>query len=81
MTTDTQEMLHAIAQHGSEPAKAKATAILKELTTIEEEIKYTGSFMTAVLKGDFLSALRCADRENKQALLNLIKKRYELFKD
>lgn len=45
--------------------------VLKGQTTIEHELKYSGSFMTEILKGDPRKAFLHADYENKLILQSL----------
>ena len=64
----THQMLLAISHSDNEICADKAKAILNGETTIEHELKYSGSFMTAVMKGDFKRAMECADMSNRIAL-------------
>ncbi len=70
---DTQEMLKKISTSSNETCARTARKILNGETTIEEELKYEGSFMTAVLKGDYEEALNRADSENYYALTGKFK--------
>lgn len=73
MTHNTKIMLEAIAQSGSDACRATAKDILVGNRTVENELKYCGSFMRCVYNGDFLAALDVADLENKNALKSIIK--------
>ena len=69
-TMSTTQMLFAIAAKGSSASKLKAQKILEGKTTVEKEVLFCGSFMKAVLKGEYENAMQCADVENRLALLN-----------
>lgn len=64
----TQEMLSKLVHSNNELVATKAARILAGITTIEEELKYCGSFLRAVLTGDYDEALRRADSCNYEAL-------------
>lgn len=63
-------MLEKLQFSKNEQIAKKCKLILDEKTTIEEELKYSGGFLTAVLKGNFEEALQRADSENKKCLLS-----------
>lgn len=64
-----EKMLKAIAKYSKNTKCVNiAKRILDGTSTIEEEIKYTGGFMTAVLNGDFEEAWYRADSLNRDAL-------------
>lgn len=64
----TQEMLLKLTRSNNELIADKARRIIEGVTTSEEELKYCGSFLRAVLNGDYEEALRRADSCNYQAL-------------
>lgn len=68
----TIQMLASLIESNNEVCSKKAIDILSGKITIEDELKYSGSFMKSVLKGDFQTALLCADQENIIALKNAI---------
>lgn len=61
-------MLAAISESTNKNSSNLALKILTGRTTIQEELKYTGGFMTAVLKGEYETALGRADSENLASL-------------
>jgi hypothetical protein len=65
------EMIKKLQFSKSEVTAFKCKQILNGQSTIENELKYSGGFLTAVLKGDFEEALARADFENKKILLEL----------
>ena len=67
----TEQMLKVIANSKSENSAYLAKQILNGESTIEETIKYCGSFMKEVLKGNYYDALDRADSYNLQALKSL----------
>ena len=73
MNLNTRIMLEAIALYGSENSQFTAQKILTGSTTVAEESKYSGSFMQAVYRGDFLDAYGLADSQNKNALKSILK--------
>lgn len=62
------EMIQRLTRSGNDHVRALCNKILAKQTTIEEELRYTGSFMTAVLTGDYESAMQRADLDNRTAL-------------
>lgn len=64
----TQQMIEALSKSKNELVARKCQRILNEETTIEEELEYSGSFLTYVLTGDFKNAMRSADYQNHEAL-------------
>lgn len=67
MTTD--EMLRALTNSDNRLCALRAKAVVDGQMTIQEALDQSpGSFMTAVLKGDYQSALRNADGNNLKAL-------------
>lgn len=66
LTTD--EMLHALTESNNDLVSSKARDILQGKKTKQEVMKYCGSFLLAVLKGDFEEALSRADRQNELCL-------------
>lgn len=64
----TLQMLEKLQHSKNEATAFKCKSILSGDTTVKEQLKYSGGFLTAVLKGDFDEALARADFENKQAL-------------
>lgn len=64
----TQEMLFLLTSSKNELIAQKAQKIIFGVTTIEEELKYCGSFLRCVLTGDYETALRRADSDNYFAL-------------
>lgn len=68
----TQQMIEALSKSRNEIVARKCQRILNGDTTIEAELKWSGSFMTYVLMGDFKNAMRSADYQNRQALENAI---------
>ena len=69
---DTNEMLKALLSSGNEPCRNIANRVLNNETTIAEERKYTGHFMSAVLDGSFEEAVRNADAINLSAFYKYI---------
>lgn len=66
---NTNEMLAALTQSENHNCRDLARKILSGEKTIENELKYTGSFMTAVLKGDYAEAIALSDSLNRAALV------------
>ncbi len=64
-------MLRKLTRSENENVRILAEEILSGLKDWRIELRYTGSFMTAVLKGDFKSALYCADSSNRIALTRM----------
>lgn len=64
---NTYEMLKALTSSGNEPCQNIANRVLNNESTIAEERKYTGHFMSAVLDGNFEEAVRHADHINLTA--------------
>lgn len=67
---NTQEMILALSKSKNELVARKCQRILNNDTTIEAELKWSGSFMSYVLTGDFKNAMRSADYQNREVLLN-----------
>ena len=66
------KMLKALSTSGNLCTAGIATRILDGRETIESELeKNHGSFVTSVLKGDYIYALSVADSENSAALLTV----------
>lgn len=65
---NTDQMLLKLTRSENENVRILANRILSGETTKEQELRYTGSFMTFVLKGDYDNALRTADHLNYFAL-------------
>ena len=63
----TYEMLVKLTKSKNELIAKKSEDILLGVKTIEEEMKYCGSFFRAVLEGNYEDALRKADSFNRQA--------------
>jgi hypothetical protein len=70
---NTQEMIQALSMSGSEIVARKCQRILNQETTIEAELKWSGSFMTYVLTDNYEMALKSADYENYRTLLTASK--------
>lgn len=70
----TQEMIQALSESKNEIVARKCQRILNEETTIKAELKWSGSFLTYVLTGDFKNAMRSADHHNQEALFCYYKK-------
>jgi hypothetical protein len=68
----TQEMIQALSKSKNEIIARKCQRILNKETTIEAELKWSGSFLTYVLTGDFKNAMRSADPSNRKALENAL---------
>ena len=66
----TEEMIQALSNSKNELVARKCQRILNEETTIKAELKWSGSFLTYVLMGDFKNAMRSADYQNREALEN-----------
>jgi hypothetical protein len=66
----TQQMIEALALSKNEVVASKCRKILDNETTIEQELKYCGSFMQEVLNGNYNEAIKRADMPNLQALNN-----------
>jgi hypothetical protein len=60
-------MLVKLTKSKNELIAKKSEDILLGVKTIEEEMKYCGSFFRAVLEGNYEDALRKADSFNRQA--------------
>lgn len=70
--TETRVLLQTLQRQSTNKSIVQiCTRVLNKKTTIEEELKLTGSFMTAILKGDARAAYLHADYENKQILQRL----------
>ena len=67
---NTQEMILALSKSKNELVARKCQRILNNETTIEAELKWSGSFMSYVLQGDYKGAMLHADYQNHQVLLN-----------
>lgn len=64
-------MIKAIAHSENKCAASIAERLLNGTSTLEQEqCRNHGGFITAVLNGDYNTALKLADSENKTALLN-----------
>lgn len=70
----TQQMIEALSKSKNELVARKCQRILNQDTTIEAELKWSGSFMTYVMQGDFKMALQTADLYNRNALLDACNK-------
>ena len=68
LNPDAEEMLKALLKSSNKNCAELAKRILSEENTVEDELKYAGSFMTAVLKGNKEKALSLADGSNLRAL-------------
>lgn len=69
MKITAQQMIEAVAKHsGNDSCREKCQAIIDGRTTIEEELRYSGSFLTYVFKGEYFNAYQAADRYNRVAL-------------
>lgn len=71
---ETNEMLKAILDSHNEDCQDIAERILSKSTTIAEERKHTGAFMSAVLDGNFEEAIRRADAINLTAIYKYMDK-------
>jgi hypothetical protein len=67
----TQQMIEALSKSKNEIVARKCQRILNEETTIEAELKWSGSFLFCVLSGDYVLAIKYADKENRKALLDV----------
>lgn len=65
---NTERMILALTSSKNELVAKKCLNIILGATTIEEELKYCGSFMKCVLTGDYETALLRADSDNYFAL-------------
>lgn len=80
LTRSSIKMLTVVAQFGSDNAKQSSREILDKFGTdelpalLEQKRKMSGSFMKAVLEGDYLEAIILADLENRYALITLLDK-------
>ena len=64
-------MIRAIAHSENTCAAGIAKRLLNGTSTLEQEqCRNHGGFITAVLNGDYNTAIRLADSENKKALLS-----------
>ena len=72
---NTQQMIEALSKSKNEIVARKCQRILNGETTIKAELKWSGSFMTYVLMGDFKNAMRSADYQNREALENSLNER------
>lgn len=68
----TLEMLERLQYSKNINCAAIAKRILAGVSSVEYELKYTGGFMTAVLEGDYQTAISRADYYNKEALNTVI---------
>lgn len=68
----TEQMIQALSKSKNEIIARKCQRILNEETTIEAELKWSGSFLTYVLTGDFKNAIRSADSYNREVLENAV---------
>ncbi len=64
----TKQMLTALLKSLNNNCASTARRILENETTVEAELRYSGSFMTAVLEGNVDEACKCADNSNYEAL-------------
>lgn len=62
------EMIQKLTRSGNDSVRNLCNRILSKQTTIEEERRYTGSFMSAVLDGNYEDAIARADLDNRTAL-------------
>lgn len=67
---NTQQMLEKLQYSKNEQIAHKCKAILNSETTINNELRYSGGFLTAVLKGNYEEAIQRADFENRKCLLD-----------
>lgn len=65
---NTHQMIALLIFSNNELIASKAKSVFYGHTTIEEELKYCGSFWACVLNGDYEMALRRADGDNYFAL-------------
>lgn len=75
MTTD--QMLQALSTSGNDKCGRLAMSLINGQADLENERKYTGDFMSAVLDGDFPKALKMADPFNWIALIDFVRKHPE----
>ena len=68
MKNETRSMLVKLTLSKNEQCSMLALKLLANETTIENEYKYAGGFMKAVLNGNYNDAITRADNENKIAL-------------
>lgn len=69
MTTQTtNEMLTRLSQSKNYHVQLLSKDILSGAISKDYALKYAGGFMTAVLKGDYETALQRADGDNLKAL-------------
>lgn len=68
----TEQMIQALSKSKNEIVARKCQRILNEETTIKAELKWSGSFMTYVLSGDFKNAMQRADSYNREVLQNAV---------
>ena len=61
-------MIEALAKSNNEIVADKCKRILNGQLSIEDALKYSGSFLTYVLKGMYKEAIQVADTHNKLAL-------------
>lgn len=61
-------MLQKLVNSGNVIVAKRAQSILSGRTSVDEELKYCGSFLRAVLEGDYQTALNRADHMNYLAL-------------
>jgi len=67
---DTIEMLVALTASNNTSCSSLAWKILKGQSTIQNELKYTGTFMKYVLKGQYSDAIDQSDLDNRDAFGN-----------
>lgn len=75
----TQEMIEALVKSDNQNVAKTCSEILNGTKTIKEVIKYCGSFLNAVLRGDFEDAIDRADYSNR-ICLEIASKKKELLK-
>ena len=63
-----EQMIEALAKSNNEIVADKCKRILNGQLSIEDALKYSGSFLTYVLKGMYKEAIQVADTHNKLAL-------------
>jgi len=81
MELTTEEMIEGLSKSANELVARKCQRILDKQSTIEDELKYSGSFMTNVLTGNYKMATQSADYENHQALLQALLFKHNMQKD
>ncbi len=72
MNDQTRSMLVKLILSKNEFVSLMALKLLANETTVEHELRFSGGFMTAVLRGDYETALLRADKDNREALTRTI---------